>query len=619
MKTHAAASGPTDCRTASWVWIILLALGVSPALAAPPTFSQRPGAQSVLVGQNAVFTAAALSDQPVQYQWRLHGVNIAGETKATLNLFCVSPAQSGQVYAVSASNADGSTVSDPAPLEVQVPLGLARPFSWGTDPNAGFQDFAPASYRGSLDAIFEVMLINTGLGSIWGTDIYTDDSSLSTAAVHAGLVAPGERGTVRLKITGAQTSYAGSTRNGVTSNGYGSYAGSYQLLSAAPMITRHPAGQARLVGGTAQFDVQASGPGPLRYQWYFNGNSLAGATGSSLSFPVASTAAAGSYLCTVTDDTRGTATSAYAVLGVLPATPGPPQSQLTSVTSLGFGEIARLVVTGKASAGVIYGTGIYHNSSDVSRAAVHAGLLADAETGVVAVVRIPDQLFFRGESAHGITSNPYNSPGPGFAFLARVPYVTQPPPTLALLTGGTTTLSFTAVHPQPYTVQWRRNGVNVDGQTGPALAITAEAPGSSATYDAVLSAPGAPTLTEPALVTSIDQASGRIYTVTSPSEAAAYFGATRNGITSREYGPYPGMTLLAPSTSPPLARLAAPSSGNLLISGVPGHLAQVWASPSLRPGSWMPVDTVNVTSTAQPWVDPTNPKPPTRFCRVVVP
>jgi hypothetical protein len=428
--------------------------------------------------------------------------------------------------------------------------------------------------------------------------------------------------------------------------------------------------------------VQASGPGPLRYQWYFNGDALAGATGSSLSFTVASTAAAGSYLCTVTDDARGTATSAYAVLGVLPAAPGQPQSQLASVTGLGVGEIARLVVTGKADAGVIYGAGIYQTSSDVGRAAVHAGLLADGETGVVAVVRVPDQLFFRGETAHGIASNPYNSAGSGFAFLARVPYVTQPPPTLALLAGGTTTLSFTAVHPQPYTVQWRRNGVPLDGQTGPSLTVTADTPGTSAAYDAVLTAPGAPTLTEPALVTSIDQASGRIHTVANPSQATSYFGAagnlvfvtvqgaseggaiwgtnvyttdsnlgmlavhaglldpgevgqigiytlgswpsflgtTRNGITSRTYGPYPGMTLLAPSPSPPpLARLAAPSSGNLLISGVPGRLAQIWASPSLLPGSWVPVDTVNVTSTAQPWADPANPKPPARFYRVVVP
>ena len=53
-------------------------------------------------------------------------------------------------------------------------------------------------------------------GRVWGTDLYTDDSDLSTAAVHAGLLAPGESGTVTVLIEGGQPGYEGSTRNGVS-------------------------------------------------------------------------------------------------------------------------------------------------------------------------------------------------------------------------------------------------------------------------------------------------------------------------------------------------------------------------------------------------------------------
>src|SRR5262249_45234519 len=54
-------------------------------------------------------------------------------------------------------------------------------------------------------------------GTVYGTDVYTDDSALATAAVHAGLLRPGERGVLHVKILPAQTDYRGSTRHEVTS------------------------------------------------------------------------------------------------------------------------------------------------------------------------------------------------------------------------------------------------------------------------------------------------------------------------------------------------------------------------------------------------------------------
>jgi hypothetical protein len=67
-------------------------------------------------------------------------------------------------------------------------------------------------------------------GSVWGTDVYTTDSKLSMAAVHAGVVKVGETGVVRLKIIPSPPSFAGSTRNGITTSAYGPYTAAYQIL-----------------------------------------------------------------------------------------------------------------------------------------------------------------------------------------------------------------------------------------------------------------------------------------------------------------------------------------------------------------------------------------------------
>lgn len=65
-------------------------------------------------------------------------------------------------------------------------------------------------------------------GSVYGTDIYTSDSSLSAAAVHAGLVKDGETGIVKVTTIPNHQGYTGSTRNGVTTSSWSSYPG-YRL------------------------------------------------------------------------------------------------------------------------------------------------------------------------------------------------------------------------------------------------------------------------------------------------------------------------------------------------------------------------------------------------------
>src|SRR4029077_5245068 len=67
--------------------------------------------------------------------------------------------------------------------------------------------------RGHRDTSVVVQVVGSASGNVWGTGTYTDDSSIATAAVHAGLLKPGEIGLVRVHVDGAHERYAASEGN----------------------------------------------------------------------------------------------------------------------------------------------------------------------------------------------------------------------------------------------------------------------------------------------------------------------------------------------------------------------------------------------------------------------
>jgi hypothetical protein len=85
------------------------------------------------------------------------------------------------------------------------------------------------SFRDMTEKTFSLTLTGSSSGKIWGTDIYTDDSDIATAAVHAKALNAGETGTVLITMLPGQNSYSGSARNGVTSKDFKSWHGSYRI------------------------------------------------------------------------------------------------------------------------------------------------------------------------------------------------------------------------------------------------------------------------------------------------------------------------------------------------------------------------------------------------------
>ena len=108
-----------------------------------------------------------------------------------------------------------------ATLHSDVALGRER-ITWST---------TASKFRNNLDQDFTFDCPPNGrIRGIWGTDIYTYGSSICSAAVHAGLITARDGGRVTIRIRPGSEFYNGTTRNGVSSQKYGSYNGSFIFI-----------------------------------------------------------------------------------------------------------------------------------------------------------------------------------------------------------------------------------------------------------------------------------------------------------------------------------------------------------------------------------------------------
>ena len=185
-------------------------------------------------------------------------------------------------------------------------------------------------YRGQDGQTYYFSVTGSTQGSLWGTDIYTDDSSLATVAVHAGVLLEGQVGVVKVTILAGQSSYHGTTRNGVTSVDYSDWYGSYRVEAVSKT------------------------------------------------------------------DPSSISVSAF-----------PDPGNLTDYRDRDMAPIL-FQVTGSTE-GSVWGTDVYTDDSSLATAAVHAGILAGGETGVVFVTILPGRSSYAGSTRNGVTTCDYGS------------------------------------------------------------------------------------------------------------------------------------------------------------------------------------------------------------------
>ncbi len=189
-------------------------------------------------------------------------------------------------------------------------------------------------------------------GGLWGTDIYTGDSAVCHAGIHAGAISP-DGGVLWVRIEQGQPAYRGSARNGVESHDYGSYGSSFTVAPAngQPAAAAPPPGQPVAAGYYAQPPQQPAAPQAIDAGCSFGSRDIKDVPGSS-------------HLVSC-----------------------PP---------------------GCADTGGLWGTDRYTGDSSICKAAIHSGFITNEGGNVVVILDGPQQAF-RGSTRNKVQSHDYGS------------------------------------------------------------------------------------------------------------------------------------------------------------------------------------------------------------------
>jgi poly(3-hydroxybutyrate) depolymerase len=93
------------------------------ATPADPTITAQPANQTATAGQPVSFTVTAAGTAPLSYQWKKNGMDITGETAASLTMPAVIGPDDGATFSVVVSSRSGSVASTPATLMVNPAAG----------------------------------------------------------------------------------------------------------------------------------------------------------------------------------------------------------------------------------------------------------------------------------------------------------------------------------------------------------------------------------------------------------------------------------------------------------------------------------------------------------------
>ncbi len=269
-------------------------------------------------------------------------------------------------------------------------------------------------------------------GSVWGTGIYTTDSSICAAAVHAGAI-PRTGGAVTLKTAPGCPAYKGAVQNGITSSEWASYGASFYFPSSsdgkcvAPTESACPARFSDLPNATSTKDISctctANATGTVWGSGIYTTDSSicaaavhAGAipsTGGKVTLKKAPGCGsyAGSTQNGVTSALWGSFNGSFYFPskgdGKCAAAPtGPTACPARFADIPGFATTAPLTCTCPAGApsGSVWGTHTYTTDSSICAAAVHAGAITTAG-GTVTVKPAPGCSKYKGSKANNVTSN----------------------------------------------------------------------------------------------------------------------------------------------------------------------------------------------------------------------
>lgn len=269
----------------------------------PPTISNLPTNLDTYEGNSISIDIQTTGDN-LSFQWqkRIDGtwVDISNKTNATLTLSSLEMTDAG-LFRVAVSNAAGTIQSNPIELIVKANLSIANDLQDQTAIEGNTAQFVITVegegpyyyqwYKGS-DELFD--------------DAKYDGAQESQLLVKA--VAPSDDGLYSVQVTNNDDQIVQS-RN------------SKLHVNTRVRITTAPSNLILAEGGSGSLSIQATGSGPINYQWQkkFENTwkSVAGATSSTLNFVNATSEDGGEYRCIANNSTKKTTVSRIATVSIL--------------------------------------------------------------------------------------------------------------------------------------------------------------------------------------------------------------------------------------------------------------------------------------------------------------
>ncbi len=198
-----------------------------------------------------------------RFPWRLMVVKVEGDRETVLGAVTVEGDTASVTFAPPAMD-----IGPPGQIEVHVlgiqvdwqdidgdpatvptiDLGQAFRVGWEPGPDIyrfvfaapevvatriGWEYYPLGAFRGRTGERIDFVCPPLGgayVLTVLGTDLYTDDSPICFAAVHAGAITTAAGGTVTIEIAPRQQSYLGTERNGIMSVNWGRWGGSYRVI-----------------------------------------------------------------------------------------------------------------------------------------------------------------------------------------------------------------------------------------------------------------------------------------------------------------------------------------------------------------------------------------------------
>ncbi|MBR0663665.1 hypothetical protein GXW71_04770 [Roseomonas hellenica] len=144
----------------------------------------------------------------------------AGAVPAAGGLVTVTPEPGRPSYR--GGSANGVSTMDYGPWQASFSVTAAKPGA------ATAAQACPANFEGQRAVLSCGCDASAAMdtGTVWGTGVYTTDSQVCRAAVHAGVIGA-EGGTVTVVPVPGLPTYLGSTANGVTTTDYGPWQESF--------------------------------------------------------------------------------------------------------------------------------------------------------------------------------------------------------------------------------------------------------------------------------------------------------------------------------------------------------------------------------------------------------